>query len=528
MKVMPATPGLGKLILSCALAASMSATLVACGDDDEPAAPQGPLVTTTSGAVRGNDGTTSQSFLGIPYAAPPVGALRWAPPAAVTAWTGEREAKQFAAHCAQPASPFGVASTSEDCLYLNVYTPKTAGPHPVMVWIHGGAFYLGLGDGYKPDALVAQNTVVVTLNYRLGALGFMSHAALAAEQGGKSGNYGLMDQQAALKWVRDNISKFGGNKDNVTIFGESAGGFSVNAHLASPGSAGLFHKAIAMSGAYPFSLGQDAPTAAQAKGATVVGATTCSATPTTACLRALPVASLLQAQMAAWPSGPIPSVDGVVLAKDVKTVFTEQTQAKVPVIQGTTHDEWRLFVAQGELANGPLTAATYLPTMQATLGPIANAAPYYPVPATADGYSVTLGAIGTDAVFACNGRLATKLLTAGGNTVYAYEFNDPTAPQTLSGTLSFKTAAAHTSELQYLFSMGGASTFTAAQKSLSDTMVGYWSRFARTGNPNGGTAPGWTAYVSAQDTFQNLAPTVAPIGTFAADHKCTTIWTPGV
>ena len=525
MNVLPAAPGLGKLILSCALVASMSATLVACGDDDD--APQGPLVTTTSGAVRGNDGATSQSFLGIPYAAPPVGTLRWAPPAAVAAWSGEREAKQYAAHCAQPASLFGVASTSEDCLYLNVYTPKTAGPHPVMVWIHGGAFYVGQSNAYKPEALVAQNTVVVTLNYRLGALGFMSHAALAAEQAGRSGNYGLMDQQAALKWVRDNIAKFGGNKDNVTIFGESAGGFSVNSHLASPGSAGLFHKAIAMSAAYPFSLGQDTPTQANAKGAAIAAATTCAGTPTTACLRALPVSALLAAQMTAYPSGPIPSVDGVVLTKDVKTVFTEQTQAKVPVIQGTTHDEWRLFVAQGELLNGPLTAATYLPTMQATLGPIANAAPYYPVPATATGYSETLGAIGTDAVFACNGRLATRLLTAGGNTVYAYEFNDPTAPQTLPGTLSFSTAAAHTSELQYLFSLGGT-PLDATQKTLSDTMVGYWSRFARTGNPNGGTAPVWKTYVSAADTFQNLAPTVGPITTFAADHKCSTIWTPGV
>jgi para-nitrobenzyl esterase len=232
-----------KLLLACSIALG---TLTACGGDDDPA----PTATTTSGVVVGTESANARAFLGIPYAAPPVGALRWKAPAAPASWTGTRSATEYAAHCAQPASPYGVASSSEDCLYLNVHTPKTAGPHPVMVWIHGGAFYLGQSNTYKPDALVAENHVVVTVNYRLGALGFMAHPALTAEHGTASGNYGLMDQQAALTWVKNNIANFGGNKDNVTIFGESAGGFSVNSHLASPGSVGLFHKAIAMSGAY--------------------------------------------------------------------------------------------------------------------------------------------------------------------------------------------------------------------------------------------------------------------------------------
>jgi para-nitrobenzyl esterase len=241
------------------------------------------------------------------------------------------------------------------------------------------------------------------------------------------------------------------------------------------------------------------------------------------------VASLLSAQSGVWAQGPIPSVDTAVLTKTVRASFTAGEQAKVPVIQGTTHDEWRLFVAQAELATGtPVTPATYAATITATLGPVvASAAPYYPVAAYANA-SVALGALGTDAVFSCSGRVSGKLLAAVPNSVvYSYEFNDPTAPQTLPGTVSFITGSAHTSELQYLFTLNNGNTLTTAQRTLANTMVGYFTRFSRTGNPNGGTAVNWPAYTTANDVYLSLAPTVATTTNFAVDHKCN-VWTPGV
>lgn len=514
-----------------ALGTALSLTLAGCwSSDDEP----DPLrVETDAGAVRGSETATSLRFAGIPYAAPPTGANRWKAPAAVTPWTGERLATDFAPHCAQPTSPYGVASTSEDCLYLNVYRPKTAagtGPFPVMVWIHGGAFYLGQSDGYDPARLVPKNVVVVTLNYRLGALGFLAHPALSAEQSGKSGNYGLMDQQAALRWVKANIGKFGGDAGNVTIFGESAGGFSVLSHVASAGSAGLFHKAAVMSGAYPFSFGQATQAQAEALGTAAATAGGCAAPATAACLRGLTVAQLLTAQATAYPSGPIPHVDGNVLSASVRDTLVAGTHNKVPMIEGTTHDEWRLFVAQGEMTTGaPLTAATYVPTIVATLrlpealaGAMA-AGPYNP--ALFPNVSVALGALGTDAVFACSGRAARKLLSAR-STTYAYEFSDASAPQVLTGNFSFSMGASHTAELQYLWVMR---TLTTAQTALADQMVGYWTEFARTGNPNAAGSSTWAAYSATSDAVLTLNPgAVAMNANFNADHKCSTIWTPGV
>lgn len=519
----PASRGLGRLLLACALASGLVTLLSACSEDEDP-----PLVMTQSGALTGTRGAAADLYLGIPYAAPPVGERRWRAPAAVTPWTGERAAVAMGPHCAQPPSDFGVASTSEDCLYLNVYAPRTAGPHPVMVWIHGGAFYLGQGNAYNPEALVAQGTVVVTLNYRLGALGFLANPALSAEQAGHSGNYGLMDQQAALRWVKANIAAFGGDPGNVTLFGESAGGFSVNAHLAAPASRGLFHKAIAMSGAYPFAFGQDDLAASEARGTGLAADAGCPAPQTAACLRALPVQALLTAQAKAWPSGPIPTVDGAVLTAPVRDTFASGGQASVPVMQGTTHDEWRLFVAQAELATGmPVTAETYLPTVTATLGPlVASAAPLYPVAAYANA-SEALGAIGTDAVFACSGRASARLLSAGGSVVYSYEFNDPAAPQVLPGQLSFKAGAAHTSELPYLFTLPGSAELSPAQRRLADTMVRYWARFARSGNPNEAGATTWPAYTAANDAYLSLAPSPAVTTNFATDHQCA-VWTPGM
>src|SRR5215467_13331979 len=250
----------------------------------------GPVTGTANGPVRGLANGAVNEFRGIPYAAPPVGALRWQPPQPAASWSGVRDATQFAPHCAQSASPFGQATTSEDCLYLNVSTPSRGhGPLPVMVWIHGGALVTGESNDYDPTQLVADGAIVVTINYRLGALGFLAHPALVGA-GGSSGDYGLMDQQAALRWVQRNISRFNGDPSNVTIFGESAGGLSVLSQLVSPGAHGLFDRAIVESGAYALNTTSqaNAETAGEAF-ATAVG---CAAQ-TAACLRSVPVQTVL-------------------------------------------------------------------------------------------------------------------------------------------------------------------------------------------------------------------------------------------
>jgi len=523
--------------LSRALAsATLALGLVACGGGDSNFE-----VNTTLGAVSGTETATHYAYRGIPYAAPPVGNLRWRAPAAATPWSGTRSGANFAPHCAQPASPFGTASTSEDCLYLNVYTPKGNGTYPVMVWIHGGAFYLGLSNAFDPSALVAKGVVVVTINYRLGALGFMSHAALSAEQSNASGNYGLMDQQAALRWVRSNIANFGGNANNITIVGESAGGFSVHSHVASAGSAGLFHKAIAMSGAYPFGAPQDSLVVAQARGAAlataVATATSTTACTTVECLRALPVSALLAAQTTAYPSGPVPPVDGSVLTTNVRTTIAAGTHNRVPMIEGTTRDEWRLFVALDEYAAGGVALAdnaAHIAKVTALLGGALNPAAgptatalvngLYSTPSIYPSASLAYGALGTDMVFACNGRIAALELQQHAP-VYAYEFRDRTAPTALPAT-TFSLGAYHGSELQYIFPT--SLPLTAEQQALSATMTSYWTNFMKTGNPNGTGVPAWAAFTAAADGYQGLdiasGGGVAPLGTnFATSHNCTAL-----
>jgi para-nitrobenzyl esterase len=252
------------------------------------ASASGPVVGTANGAVRGLASGAVDEFLGIPYAAPPVGALRWRPPQPAASWPGVRDATQFAPHCPQPPSPFGQASVSEDCLFLNVFTPSHQKPrshNAVMVWIHGGALVTGESDDYNPAKLVADGVTVVTINYRLGALGFLAHPALA-DANGQSGDYGLMDQQAALRWVQRNIASFGGNPRNVTIFGESAGGLSTLSQVASPQARGLFDGAIAESGSY--NLMQASLSGAEAAGEAFAANAGC-ASQTAACLRSLPI-----------------------------------------------------------------------------------------------------------------------------------------------------------------------------------------------------------------------------------------------
>src|SRR5262245_30829179 len=299
--------------IGCLVVVALLPSLVASAPMSASAAAGSPVVATDKGPVRGVATGEVQAFLGIPYAAAPIGDLRWRPPQEHAAWQGVRDASELGAHCPQLASPYGRPSTSEDCLFLNVFAPGKTNqgrPHllPVMFWIHGGGLVLGLSDGYDPAKLVAQDVVVVTINYRLGELGFLAHPALAAESPtGAAGNYGLMDQQAAMRWVQRNIRAFGGDPDNVTIFGESAGGCGVPSRLASPLAAGLFDKAIVESGAYW--LVQPTLAMAEADGTAFATRAGCSAQ-TAACLRSLSVSAILAAQTAPTM---VPNLDGFVL-----------------------------------------------------------------------------------------------------------------------------------------------------------------------------------------------------------------------
>jgi para-nitrobenzyl esterase len=497
------------------------------------------VVVSLVGTFQGTSTAALRSFKGIPYAAPPVGALRWKPPMAAAKSSAVRDATKLATHCPQPATPFGSAmNIAEDCLYLNVYTPTTAGSHPVMFWIHGGAFYLGQSDEYDPTALVAQGVVVVTINYRLGSLGFLAHPALTAEGNGASGNYGLMDQQFALHWVQDNIAAFGGDKNQVTIFGESAGGFSVESQLVIAGGAGLFHKAIVQSGAYANAAGRQ-PTLAQAEGTgtEVLAAAGCADPCSLDAMRALPVDALLQGQgmVKSVSSGWIPAVDGKLMTTAVGAAYKAGTYQKVPIIEGSNHDEYRLFVGLNELspANapaGPLTADNYVTSMKGIFGEMngtALAALYAPA-AYNDKPGLAQATAGTDAIFACPMLRAAQALSVAGP-VYSYEFSDPKAPQIFVPAVpDFEYGAAHASEVQYVFTLP-KSTLADDQKALSDQMVKYWANFAKTGDPNGTGLAMWPVYTAAANGILSLAPGAGGIAVttnFSVDHKCDTIAPP--
>jgi para-nitrobenzyl esterase len=478
-----------------------------------------PVAGTADGAVRGTSSGFINEFLGIPYAAPPVGALRWQPPQPAARWSGVRDATQFAPHCPQPATPFGQASMSEDCLFLNVFTPRTGGRHPVMVWIHGGALVTGESNDYNPAKLAGDDVTVVTINYRLGALGFLAHPALA-DANGQSGDYGLMDQQAALRWVQRNIARFGGDPRNVTIFGESAGGLSTLAQVASPAARGLFARAIAESGSY--NLTQASLASAETAGQAFATKAGCS-DQTAACLRSLPVSTILADENA---GGYTPNVNSEVLPQTLRTAFATGDFNRVPIINGTNHDEWRLFVALSELEGNPVTAANYQGMISATLGvpaavAAAIAAEYplsaYPSPA------VALGAVGTDAIFACP-ALTIDQTVSNFVPTFAYEFNDENAPENFLPPVSFPYGAAHASEIQYLMDLPTAAfpgTLSAQQQQLATTMKNYWTNFAKRGFPSSFGTPFWLHFSNVTQQMQSLVPPRPQTETtFAASHKC--------
>ena len=501
------------------------------------------VVATDKGQVRGMSTATTRQFLGIPYAAPPTGALRWKAPRPAAAWKGVRDASRFATHCPQPDTAFGrAANSAEDCLYLNVYRPKHDDKHgdrlPVMVWIHGGALWLGESEDYDPTDLVNRGVVVVTINYRLGALGFLAHPALTAEGRGSSSNYGIQDQQAALAWVKANIAAFGGDRKNVTIFGESAGGHSVHTHLASPLSAGLFHKAIAQSASYSL----DNPSLSTAEGTGAAFATAAGCTDQrAACLRGLTVAQVLASQaVLIGGNGVVAAVDGKVLTRTHREAFASGRFHRVPVIEGSNANEYALISAfyfdftAPPAGLGPVTAANYPIAEALTLSFFdakktpAQVDPLYPVGSFSAPIRA-IDAIGTDSAYSCPARNTAQSLSVW-TTTYQYEFADPNPPMIfLPDTPSHPAGtwgAYHASELQYLFkvtpSIPAPVPMTAAQERLSARMVGFWTRFAKTGNPNARHAWWvWPEYTGATDTALLLKPDgVTRTTNFAARHKC--------
>ncbi|HEX3766408.1 MAG TPA: carboxylesterase family protein [Kofleriaceae bacterium] len=499
------------------------------------AADHAAFAVTQQGLVRGVASDATLVFRGIPYATPPVGDRRWRPPLAPAPHRGVLDATEFANHCPQIAGPFGQGSATEDCLFLNVWAPNPLhdrnrdadrlGLHPVMVWIHGGALVTGESDDYDATRLVEQgDVIVVTINYRLGELGFLAHPALTAESPDHaSGNYGLLDQQEALRWVRRNILFFGGDPGRVTIFGESAGGLSVHSQLASPGSAGLFQRAIVESGAYQ--LTQPSLTAAEATGTTFAAAAGCT-DQTAACLRSLSVAQVLAAQPGGT-TGASPTVDNKFLTQSVGAAFASGQFNRVPILEGANHDEWRLFVGITELQTGaPLPAVAYPAAIQATLGLPAAVVPLfvaqYPLTSFASP-SLALSALGTDGIFDCNARFVEQKVSQFVPT-FAYEFSDPNAPQRFLPPVSFSYAAAHASEIQYVFDLPvtvPAPGLDADQQKLAATMVSYWTTFARTGQPGSRGEPAFPAYHATADVMQSLVPPrPAPETGVAAAHDC--------
>ncbi len=501
-----------------------------------------PRVDTQLGPVEGLRAAGVSEFRGIPYAAPPIGELRWRPPAPAQPWKGVRRATQFGPACAQVTTLgafAGPANDNEDCLTLNVFTPQTrvAARLPVIVWIHGGGNMDGSSSGYDASRLASLGkTVVVTINYRLGLLGWLANPALDAE-GHPFANYGLLDQQLALRWVKTNIAAFGGDPDNVTLGGQSAGSIDTEANVAAPMAAGLFQRAIFQSVVLD---GTPLPKA-EKQGADFAEAAGCGQGATSdvaACLRRLPV-RIMQLSGTQSTQGPYINIliaDGqIVPAGGLFAAFRNGTFTHMPVLSGTVHDEQNFAAAIAEYFSGPprhaITAAQFRHFITSTY-PAATAARVFAE------YKLTndttpqraWNAAGTDALV-CPQLMLNRIL-APQVAVYGYEFNDTTAPFYFPAMPGFEPLAYHTADIQYLFPLwhggpaGQAHPLDPDQQRLSDALVRAWTNFARSGDPNGPGVPYWPVFRLAAGSpglyLSEAAPTSTTITDqhFAADHKC--------
>ncbi|ROO33643.1 carboxylesterase [Salinisphaera orenii YIM 95161] len=515
----------------------LAGALVGCSDDDDSdadiadggdGADRTAVIETTAGPVRGRVESDVDAFLGIPYAAPPVGELRWRPPESPDAWTDTLDAVAFGNTCAQTLTlgVFAAPSQDEDCLFLNVFAPADRADGaalPVIVWMHGGAILAGGGNDYDGTKLARDgDVIVVTINNRMNVFGFLALPGLDSDDE-PFGNYGFMDQQFAFEWVRDNIPAFGGDPDNVTLSGESAGGKSVWVHLSSPTAAGLFDRAIIQSGAGPATVDR---ATAEADALALAEATDCDsddAAQTVACLRSLSVAEI----QAAGSFGGNPVIDGTLITQPLLAAFQSGDFNQVPVIGGATRDENRFFVAVNETSSGQaVTAEQYRGQIESGYGDRASdVLDAYPLDAY-DSPSLALSAVQTDSGIVCPGLQLDRAL-AQHVPVYIYEFADRTAP-VYAPPVSFDYGAYHTGEIQYLFPLFRGATGTAkplneAQAALSDDMVSYWTAFAATADPNSSATPDWPAYSEDSPRYQSLElpePVTRDVSELSDDHHC--------
>ena len=460
-------------------------------------------VKTALGVVEGKQDGPVRAFLGIPYAAPPVDQLRWRAPMPAAKWKGVRAATEFGSHCMQPTiyadMIFRDPGISEDCLTLNIWTPAKdkKAKLPVMVWIYGGGFIAGgTSEGRQDGAQLASNgVIVVTMNYRLGIFGFFAHPDLEAEsEHHSSGNYGLMDQTAALKWVQENIAAFGGDAGNVTVFGESAGSFSVSAQMASPLAKGLFEKAIGESGAAFNSSGLSFPDKKIAEQQGAAFAHDTMAIDSVSLLRAIPAQELMEDSRKKNSKGEMPrfggDIDGYFLPESVPAIFAAGKQNDVPLLAGYNRDEGGI--------DKKVTLGSYKADVAAKFGENADAV-LKAFPASDDAEAVRAAADLAAQKFIAYStwKWMEAQLKTGKQPVYRYKFDlaappDPNHPQ---GDVAY-----HSSEIPYVFGdldLLKGFAWRPEDRTLSKEMQQYWTNFAKTSDPNGDGLPKWPVYTPA-------------------------------
>ncbi|SFK05006.1 para-nitrobenzyl esterase [Caulobacter sp. UNC279MFTsu5.1] len=459
-----------------------------------------PTVTIDSGALSGAEKDGVMSYLGIPYVAPPIGDLRWRAPQPVKAWRGVRQATEFGPVCRQTADWIKLPQ-SEDCVTLNVWAParKAARPYPVLIWIHGGAFANGHGGEWGPDggkSLVQKGVILVSINYRLGVFGFFAHPELSAEAPDHaSGNQGFRDQVAALQWVRRNIAAFGGDSGRVTIAGSSAGGSSVAALTVSPLAKGLFQRGIAESGVVgPLPTKATAETAGTALGQAL-------ATPHLSDLRKLGAEDLLKQS---WRSAP--NLDGVVFTEQPQQSFAAGRQNKTPMLLGWNADEG-LDLAPAAFGAKIVAAADYERQLQKLFGPQIPPLILAQYPGKTDAQATeSTQRLVTDFIGLRHFGWATMQQKAGGPPAYLYYYVHSPAEPSADQPCYYGCKAGHTSEIRFAYGQlwREARRWNADDLALQEQMLGYWTNFVKTGDPNGPGLPKWPMFDGKPDTAQRL------------------------